>query len=84
MHSSRENPVIVLDGPAGAGKSSVAREVSRRLGLPFLDTGAIYRAITLVMLRKGIRPQIQTGFEALWKASKSHFRTRGFSSPVKT
>jgi cytidylate kinase len=48
--------VIVLDGPAGAGKSTVAREVARRLGLPFLDTGAIYRAITFVMLRKGIPP----------------------------
>jgi cytidylate kinase len=46
--------VITLDGPAGAGKSTVAREVSRRLGLPFLDTGAIYRAITLIMLEKNI------------------------------
>ncbi|MDR1021596.1 MAG: (d)CMP kinase [Synergistaceae bacterium] len=49
-------PVIVLDGPAGAGKSSVGREVARRLGLPFLDTGAIYRAITLFMLRDEIAP----------------------------
>jgi cytidylate kinase len=46
--------VITLDGPAGAGKSTVAREVSRRLGLSFLDTGAIYRAITLVMLKENI------------------------------
>ncbi|MDR1885447.1 MAG: (d)CMP kinase [Synergistaceae bacterium] len=55
--------VIVLDGPAGAGKSTVAQEVSRRLDLPFLDTGAIYRAITLVMLRRRIpaedSPQLQ-------------------------
>lgn len=50
-------PVIVLDGPAGAGKSSVAKSVARRLGLPFLDTGAIYRAITLIMLRHGIPPE---------------------------
>ncbi|MDR3331005.1 MAG: (d)CMP kinase [Synergistaceae bacterium] len=49
--------VIVLDGPAGAGKSSVAREISRRMGLPFLDTGAIYRAITLVMQRAGIEAE---------------------------
>lgn len=52
----RSAPVIVLDGPAGAGKSTVAREVSRRLGLPFLDTGAIYRAIALVMTRDRIPP----------------------------
>jgi cytidylate kinase len=49
-------PVIVLDGPAGAGKSTVAREVARRLELPFLDTGAIYRAITLTMLKSNIPP----------------------------
>ncbi|MDR3354634.1 MAG: (d)CMP kinase [Synergistaceae bacterium] len=46
--------VITLDGPAGAGKSTAAREAARRLGLPFLDTGAIYRAITLVMLKENI------------------------------
>lgn len=49
--------VIVLDGPAGAGKSTVAREVARRMGLPFLDTGAIYRAITWKLLRLSIPPQ---------------------------
>ena len=50
-------PVIVLDGPAGAGKSSVAKTVAAKLGLPFLDTGAIYRAITLIMLKDGIPPE---------------------------
>lgn len=48
--------IIVLDGPAGAGKSTVAREVARRIGLPFLDTGAIYRAITWALLRRGTPP----------------------------
>lgn len=48
--SGRE-PIVVLDGPAGAGKSTVAREVAKRSGLPFLDTGAIYRTITLTMMR---------------------------------
>lgn len=48
--------VVVLDGPAGAGKSSVAKELARRLDLPFLDTGAIYRAITLTLLRADIAP----------------------------
>jgi cytidylate kinase len=54
MRSSVNPPVIVIDGPAGAGKSTVAREAARRLNLPFLDTGAIYRAITHVMLSKDI------------------------------
>ena len=56
MPLSKKAPVIVIDGPAGAGKTTVAREVARRLGLPFLDTGAIYRAVTLVMLRDDIPP----------------------------
>jgi cytidylate kinase len=56
MRLSGKPPVIVIDGPAGAGKSTVANEVARRLGLPFLDTGAIYRAITHVMMSKDIPP----------------------------
>ncbi len=44
---------IAIDGPAGAGKSSVAKEVARRLGLVYLDTGAMYRAITLKALNEG-------------------------------
>jgi cytidylate kinase len=46
--------VIAIDGPAGAGKSTVARIVARELGLTFLDTGAMYRAITLKALREGL------------------------------
>ncbi|MDR1471662.1 MAG: (d)CMP kinase [Synergistaceae bacterium] len=56
MPAEDRAPVIVIDGPAGAGKSTVAREVARRMDLPFLDTGAIYRAITLVLLRDQIPP----------------------------
>ncbi len=46
--------VITIDGPAGAGKSTVARAVARRLGFRFLDTGALYRACTWAALRAGI------------------------------
>ena len=46
--------VITIDGPAGTGKSSVALEVARRLGLDFLDTGAMYRAIGLEAIRRGV------------------------------
>jgi CMP/dCMP kinase len=47
--------IITIDGPAGTGKSSVSQEVARRLGLGFLDTGAMYRAIALAAIRRGIR-----------------------------
>lgn len=46
--------IVTLDGPAGAGKSSAARELARRLGFQFLDTGAMYRAVTLWGLCHGI------------------------------
>ncbi|MBQ0101187.1 MAG: (d)CMP kinase [Firmicutes bacterium] len=49
---------IAIDGPSGAGKSYLAREVSRRLGFIYVDTGAMYRAIGLYMLRNGIDPHI--------------------------
>jgi cytidylate kinase len=46
--------VVTIDGPAGAGKSTVARQLAERLGWSFLDTGAMYRAVTLAALRSGI------------------------------
>lgn len=48
--------VIAIDGPAGSGKSTVARAVADRLGLEYLDTGAMYRAVTFAALRRGIDP----------------------------
>ena len=48
--------IVTIDGPAGAGKSSTARAVARRLGFRHLDSGAFYRAITWAALRAGIPP----------------------------
>jgi len=48
--------VIAIDGPAGSGKSTVARRLAERLGLDYLDTGAMYRAVTFAALRRGIDP----------------------------
>jgi cytidylate kinase len=48
--------VVALDGPAGTGKSTVGRELARRLGLAHLDTGAMYRAVTWAVLRAGLDP----------------------------
>lgn len=46
--------IITIDGPAGAGKSTVARRLADRLGFEFLDTGAMYRAVALAGLRRGV------------------------------
>lgn len=51
-----KTPVVAIDGPAGSGKSTVARAVAEALGLPALDTGAMYRAVTWVVLDAGIDP----------------------------
>ncbi|WP_208028530.1 (d)CMP kinase [Rhabdothermincola sediminis] len=48
--------VIAIDGPAGSGKSTVARALAQKLGLDYLDTGAMYRAVTFAALRRGIDP----------------------------
>jgi cytidylate kinase len=48
--------VIAIDGPAGSGKSTVARKLAERLGLRYLDTGAMYRAVTFAALRRNIDP----------------------------
>ena len=46
--------VIAIDGPAGAGKSTIAKALAARLGLEYLDTGAMYRAVTFAALREGL------------------------------
>ena len=48
--------VVAIDGPSGAGKSTVARQVAAALGLKVLDTGAMYRAVTLAVLDAGVDP----------------------------
>ena len=47
-------PIIAIDGPAGAGKSTVTRRVAQKLGLLYLDTGAMYRAVTWLVMQSGI------------------------------
>ena len=54
---------IAIDGPAGAGKSSVARAVSKELGFIYIDTGALYRTVGLYMLQHGVDPEDLTAVE---------------------
>jgi cytidylate kinase len=57
--------VIAIDGPAGAGKSTVARGVAAALGATYLDSGAMYRAIALAALRRGVDPDDAAAVAAL-------------------
>ena len=56
---------VAIDGPAGAGKSSVAKAAAKELGFVYVDTGAIYRTIALHVLRQGVDPHDAPAVEAL-------------------
>ena len=62
--------VIAIDGPAGAGKSTVARAVADATGLPFLDTGAMYRCVALRVLREGTPVTDADGVASLARAAR--------------
>ena len=49
-----KNFIVAIDGPNGAGKSTIARELARRMGCTYIDTGAMYRAIGLYVMRRGV------------------------------
>jgi len=57
--------VVAIDGPGGAGKSTVARELARRLGVERLDTGAMYRAVTLLAMREAVSADDEGALAAL-------------------
>ena len=54
---TEERTVIAIDGPAGSGKSTVAKAVAERLGLEYLDTGAMYRSVAFAAMREGVDPE---------------------------
>ena len=58
-------PLVAIDGPAGAGKSTVTRAFAERLGLVYLDTGAMYRAVTWLVQQSGVNPQDSDAVEPL-------------------
>lgn len=74
--NDRVAPVVVaIDGPGGAGKSTLARALAERLAVPHVDTGAIYRAATLAVLRAGVSPTDALGCELV--AARAHITRIG-------
>ena len=68
--------IIAIDGPAGSGKSTIAREVAKRLGMRYLDTGAMYRTITLLALEAGLVPDRIPEAEQIASATPMRFEQR--------
>lgn len=62
--------VIAIDGPAGSGKSTVSKLIAKRLGLLYIDTGAMYRALTLKAMRKGLDLHDEKSLVELAKTTK--------------
>lgn len=69
--------IIAIDGPAGAGKSTVARLVAKRLGYLYINTGAMYRAITMKALQNGIDLDNENALAKLAKDSRIDFKDGG-------
>lgn len=67
------NTIITIDGPAGTGKSTVARELASRIGLDFLDTGAMYRAAAAIVLDFGIDQRDIDGIVSKVASADLHF-----------
>jgi cytidylate kinase len=65
MNSTAAHQVIAIDGPAASGKSSVARELARRLGFVYVNSGAMYRAMTWLVLERGIPTDDAAAIERL-------------------
>jgi len=69
MAARKSGIIITIDGPSGAGKSTVAQSVAERLGLVYIDTGAMYRAVALLVTRSGINADVDGELERLLRTS---------------
>jgi len=74
---SKRNLVIAIDGPAGSGKSTTARLVADHLGLLHIDTGAMYRAVTVKVLEKGVSPEDAAAITRLMDSTNVELRKSG-------
>ena len=85
-------PIVAIDGPAGAGKSTVARQLARRLGFTIIDTGAIYRSVALAALRaavdweddEGLRRLLDGGLEITFRDDRVLLRGEDVTDAIRT
>ena len=67
---TQTKPIIAIDGPAGSGKSTIAKLVAKKMGLFYIDTGAMYRALALKAIRAGISPHDENEILKLAQSAK--------------
>ncbi len=80
MESPAAHQIIAIDGPAASGKSSVARELARRLGFVYVNSGAMYRAFTWHVLERGVATDDAGGIEQLAETAAITCELRGRDS----
>lgn len=74
--------IVAIDGPSGSGKSSVARAVARRCGLTYLDTGAMYRSVAYLCLKRGVDPDDAKGVAEVAREARIEFVPAGEGQTV--
>src|SRR3981081_4372992 len=79
---TQERLIVAIDGPAAAGKSTIARAIAQRLGFTYIDTGAMYRAVALWALRVGVNLDDLHRLEQLAKEARIEFAAGGSPAPV--
>ena len=74
MEKTQENFVIAIDGEAGTGKSTLAKNIAQKYNITYIDTGAMYRCVTLACLNRKIEPDNYPGVEDVLKDIKIYFK----------
>jgi pantoate ligase/cytidylate kinase len=78
-----KQPIIAIDGPAGAGKSTISRQIAQKLDLLYLDTGAMYRAITWLVMQENINLENEEAIASLVKTAKLELLPpKDFNDPI--
>ncbi len=72
-----KNFIIAIDGPAGSGKSTISKIIARKLGILYIDTGAMYRALTLKAMREGVNLEDEKALTGLAKNTKIELKDKG-------
>ncbi|MFP4032932.1 MAG: (d)CMP kinase [Desulfococcaceae bacterium] len=79
---SRKGPLITIDGPAGAGKTTVSRALAQRMGYTYVDTGALYRGVAVAAADRGISPEDDAALADLCPTLRFEFRRRDGETPL--